>query len=449
MSSETIYALASGRGRAGIAVVRVSGPAAADAARALSGRDLPVRRAQRVDLRAPESGELLDQGLAVYFPGPASFTGEDVVELHVHGGMAVVAAVLEALSGLSGLRLAEPGEFTRRGFLNGKIDLTAAEGVADLVDAETAAQRRQALAQMGGALAGFCDAARTRLIAAMARWEAAIDFSDEELPAGLEADVAAEARLLVADIGRALADGGRGERLRDGIEVAIVGPPNAGKSSLLNRIARREAAIVSETAGTTRDVIEVRAELRGYPVLLADTAGLREGADALEREGVRRALERAASADLRLVVLDATAPPGIDPEIRALIDDGAIVALNKADLLADLLGVHMADLGFAATLISAKTGAGVDALLDVIEARVATAFEGAVAPVVTRARHREALSDALAALERFVGTDGRLARPELAAEELRLAARALGRVTGAVDVEDLLDVIFAEFCIGK
>lgn len=449
MSSETIYALASGRGRAGIAVVRVSGPAAADAARALSGRDLPVRRAQRVDLRAPESGELLDQGLAVYFPGPASFTGEDVVELHVHGGMAVVAAVLEALSGLSGLRLAEPGEFTRRGFLNGKIDLTAAEGVADLVDAETAAQRRQALAQMGGALAGFCDAARTRLIAAMARWEAAIDFSDEELPAGLEADVAAEARLLVADIGRALADGGRGERLRDGIEVAIVGPPNAGKSSLLNRIARREAAIVSETAGTTRDVIEVRAELGGYPVILADTAGLREGADALEREGVRRALERAASADLRLVVLDATAPPGIDPEIRALIDDGAIVALNKADLLADLLGVHMADLGFAATLISAKTGAGVDALLDVIEARVATAFEGAVAPVVTRARHREALSDALAALERFVGTDGRLARPELAAEELRLAARALGRVTGAVDVEDLLDVIFAEFCIGK
>ena len=449
MSSETIYALASGRGRAGIAVVRVSGPAAADAARALSGRDLPVRRAQRVDLRAPESGELLDQGLAVYFPGPASFTGEDVVELHVHGGMAVVAAVLEALSGLSGLRLAEPGEFTRRGFLNGKIDLTAAEGVADLVDAETAAQRRQALAQMGGALAGFCDAARTRLIAAMARWEAAIDFSDEELPAGLEADVAAEARLLVADIGRALADGGRGERLRDGIEVAIVGPPNTGKSSLLNRIARREAAIVSETAGTTRDVIEVRAELGGYPVILADTAGLREGADALEREGVRRALERAASADLRLVVLDATAPPGIDPEIRALIDDGAIVALNKADLLADLLGVHMADLGFAATLISAKTGAGVDALLDVIEARVATAFEGAVAPVVTRARHREALSDALAALERFVGTDGRLARPELAAEELRLAARALGRVTGAVDVEDLLDVIFAEFCIGK
>jgi tRNA modification GTPase len=446
MNPETIYALATARGRAGIAVVRLSGAESIAAARALSGRDLSVRRAQRVDLRDPANGELLDQGLAIYFPGPASFTGEDVVELHLHGGPAVVSGVLAALAGLSGLRMAEPGEFTRRGFLNGKLDLTAAEGVADLVAAETAAQRRQALAQMGGALAAFADGARARLVSAMARWEAAIDFSEEELPEGLEAEVAAEAAALAADIRAALADAGRGERLRDGIEVAIVGPPNAGKSSLLNRIARRDAAIVSATAGTTRDVIEVHAELGGYPVILADTAGLREAADEIEREGVRRALERAGRADLRLVVLDATAWPEIDAGTGAQIDADAVVALNKADLLA---GAPEEVAGIAALAVSAKTGAGVDALLDTIEARVAALFEGTEAPVVTRARHREALAAALAALDRFGTAEARLARPELAAEELRLAARSLGRVTGAVDVEDLLDVIFSEFCIGK
>lgn len=449
MNAETIYALASGRGRAGIAVVRVSGPAARSALRALSGRELPVRRAERVNLHDPDGGELLDRGLAVYFPGPASFTGEDVVELHLHGGLAVVAGVLGALGAEPGLRLAEPGEFTRRGFENGKLDLTAAEAVADLVAAETAAQRRQALRQMGGALAEFCDDARARLVAAMARWEAAIDFAEEELPADLEAGVAAEVDALAADIGARLADGGRGERLRDGIEVAILGPPNAGKSSLLNRIARRDAAIVSEIAGTTRDVVEVRAELGGYPVILADTAGLRAAGDEIEREGVRRALERAASADLRLVVLDGATWPAVDDETRRLLGTDAIVALNKADLIAG--APERTAAGIPLYAISAKTGAGLDTLLAGIEARVGAAFEGGAgtAPVVTRARHREALAAALAALERFQGTDGRLARPELAAEELRLAARALGRVTGAVDVEDLLDVIFAEFCIGK
>jgi tRNA modification GTPase len=446
MNPETIYALATARGRAGIAVVRLSGAESITTARALSGRDLSVRRAQRVDLRDPATAELLDQGLAIYFPGPASFTGEDVVELHLHGGPAVVAGVLAALAALPGLRMAEPGEFTRRGFLNGKLDLTAAEGVADLVAAETAAQRRQALAQMGGALAEFADGARARLVSAMARWEAAIDFSEEELPEGLEAEVAAEAASLAGDIRAALLDQGRGEWLRDGIEVAIVGPPNAGKSSLLNRVAKRDAAIVSATAGTTRDVIEVHAELGGYPVILADTAGLREAADEIEREGVRRALERAGRADLRLVVLDATQWPEIDAGTRAQIDGDAVVALNKADLLE---GAAAAAPGIEVLPVSAKTGAGVDALLDTVEARVAALFEGSVAPVVTRARHREALAAALAALDRFGTAEARLARPELAAEELRLAARSLGRVTGAVDVEDLLDVIFAEFCIGK
>ncbi|MEK9754125.1 MAG: tRNA uridine-5-carboxymethylaminomethyl(34) synthesis GTPase MnmE [Rhodospirillaceae bacterium] len=446
MNPETIYALATARGRAGIAIVRLSGADSMATARALSGRDLVVRRAQRVDLRDPAGGELLDHGLAIYFPGPASFTGEDVVELHLHGGAAVVAGVLAALAARPGLRMADPGEFTRRGFLNGKLDLTAAEGVADLVAAETAAQRRQALSQMGGALAEFCDTARARLVSAMARWEAAIDFAEDELPAGLEAEVAAEAAGLAADIRAALADDGRGERLRDGIEVAIVGPPNAGKSSLLNRIARRDAAIVSATAGTTRDVIEVQAELGGYPVILADTAGLRDAADEIEREGVRRALERAERADLRLIVLDGASWPEIDAASRALIGAEAVVALNKFDLL-DASAVA-AD-GVEAMAVSARTGAGVEALLDRIEAKVAALYEGQAAPVVTRARHREALADALAALERFGASRNRLARPELAAEDLRMAARALGRVTGAVDVEDLLEVIFSEFCIGK
>jgi len=447
MREPTIYALASGRGRAGIAVIRVSGPGARNAGAALGGADLPVRRAVRVDLTDPDGGELLDRGLAIFFPGPASFTGEDVLELHVHGGLAVVDGVLAALAGLDGLRLADPGEFTRRGFESGKIDLTAAEGVADLVAAETAAQRRQALAQMGGALADFADAARARVVAALAHWEAAIDFSDEELPADLEANVVAEAEALAGEISRHLADGHRGERLRQGVDVAIVGAPNAGKSSLLNRLARRDAAIVSETAGTTRDIIEVHFELAGYPVILADTAGLRDAAGDIEAEGVRRALERARRADLRIVVLDGSEWPEIASETRDWIAADSLVAVNKRDAMRDDAPDQVE--GVAAIGISAKTGDGIDGLLEALEAGVARIFAGQVAPLVTRARHREALAETRAALERFLSAEGRLAVPELAAEDLRLAARALGRITGSVDVEDLLDVIFADFCIGK
>jgi len=447
MREPTIYALASGRGRAGIAVIRVSGPAVRDAAAALTSADLPVRRAVRVRFTDPDSGELLDRGLAIFFPGPASFTGEDVLELHVHGGLAVVDGVLAALSRLDGLRLADPGEFTRRGFENGKIDLTAAEGVADLVAAETAGQRRQALAQMGGALAEFTEGARARLVAALAHWEAAIDFSDEELPADLEARVVAEAEALAGEISGHLADGHRGERLRQGVDVAIVGAPNAGKSSLLNRLARRDAAIVSETAGTTRDIIEVHFELAGYPVILADTAGLRDTAGEIEAEGVRRALERARWADLRIVVLDGSEWPEVAAESRDWIADGSLVAVNKTDAMdraaPDRIG------GVPAIGISAKTGDGIDKLLAALEGEVARIFAGQAAPLVTRARHREALAETRAALERFLGAENRLAAPELAAEDLRLAARSLGRITGRVDVEDLLDVIFGDFCIGK
>lgn len=447
MSGETIFALASGRGRAGIAVIRISGPDAMTAARRLVRKELPVRRAVRVGIRMPDSDELLDRGLAVFFPGPASFTGEDVVEVHVHGGMAVIDGVLGALSGIDGLRMAQPGEFTRRGFENGKIDLTAAEGVADLVAADTAAQRRQALRQMGGALAEFCEAARHRLVGALAHWEAAIDFSDEELPQDLEARVLGEVEALASEVDEKLADSGRGERLREGIEVAIVGPPNAGKSSLLNHIAGRDVAIVSATAGTTRDVLEVHTELGGYPVILADTAGLREAADAIEEEGVRRAQARAAVADFCIVVLDGETWPHSAPELEGISAATAVVAVNKADIMAAPVSGTFMDMDVIA--VSAKTGAGVADLLGVLEGRVGAAFEMATAPVVTRARHREALQQTRSALGRFLAASDRLTQPELSAEDLRLAARALGRVTGSVDVEDLLDVIFSEFCIGK
>lgn len=447
MSSDTIYALASGRGKAGIAVIRVSGPRAKMAGIALTGSEPTVRRAQRIELRDPKTKEVLDQGLGLFFPGPASFTGEDVLELQVHGGFAVIEGVFGALNGIDGLRMAEPGEFTRRGFENGKIDLTGAEGLLDLIEAETAAQRRQALRQIGGALASFCDQGRARLIDACAHWEAAIDFSDEDLPQDLEQSVSARVEELARDLEEVMADSGRGERLRHGVEIAIVGPPNAGKSSLLNRLARRDAAIVSETAGTTRDVIEVHFEIAGYPAIFADTAGLRIAGDEIEREGVRRAKDRAAQADLRLVVLDGEEWPEVDAETAAIHSDRTVSVINKIDAMTRPVPATWQDRPLVG--VSAKTGAGIDELLGVLEVQIADRFDSGPAPIVTRARHRQALLETLEALQRFLTSSNRMARPELAAEDLRLAARALGRVTGSVDVEDLLDVIFADFCIGK
>ena len=442
---DTIFALATASGRAGIAVLRVSGPAAGTALAALAGKCPAPRRATRARFSDPRTGEAIDDGLMLLFPGPNSFTGETVAELQVHGGRAVVAALLAALGALPGLRLAEPGEFTRRAFENGKLDLTAAEGLADLVAAETAAQRRQALRQLDGELGRVYEGWRARLLRSLAQLEAEIDFPDEGLPQDLRQRVAAEAAALRDEMARHLADGGRGERLREGVAVAIVGPPNAGKSSLMNALARRDVAITSASAGTTRDVIEVALDLGGYPVLLADTAGLREAADEVEAEGVRRAWTRAAAADLRLVLVDAMQP--VEPAALAgLIDADAIVIANKMDLApggaadwADALGAGRA------LRLSVRTGAGMEALLERLEAEVARRFAPGAAPLVTRARHRRALEDCVAALERFAGAG----LPELAAEDLRAATRALGRITGRVDVEDMLDIVFREFCIGK
>jgi len=453
MKPDTIVALASGAGRAGVAVIRVSGPAAGDVLRALSDRDLPKpRHATRMAFCAPNGGLSLDDGIALWFPQPASFTGEDIAELQVHGGQAVIAAIIDAALSLDGVRLAEPGEFTRRAFENGKLDLAEAEGLADLVDAETEGQRRQALRQRRGALSALYDSWRERLIEAAALIEAEIDFPDEELPDALAQRAGPMLGSLAADMGRHLDDAHRGERIRDGYRIAIIGPPNAGKSSLLNALAQREAAIVSEIPGTTRDVVEVRLVLAGYPVWIADTAGLREAADAIEAEGVRRALARAEEADLRLGVVDGAAASG---EALALIDrlrEGDVLAITKRDLpTAD--GFHEAQEDYEGTgieypaWVSATTGEGLAELHALLAAKVTEALGREEAPVLTRARHRRLVEEARAALERAIPALTR--GPELAAEDVRVAAHAIGRLTGRIDVEDLLDEIFSSFCIGK
>jgi len=448
--SDTIFALATAPGRAGVAMVRLSGPDAAVALRDLAGALPPPRQAQYAHFRDPQSGEILDDGIALYFKAPASLTGEDVVELQLHGSRAVLAAIFAVLGRRQRFRLAEPGEFTKRAFLNGKLDLTAAEAVADLVEAETAAQRRQAMRQLQGEFGRRCEEWRSRLIAAQARLEAEIDFPEEGLPAEQWAAARREPAALRGEIAAELADDRRGERLREGVAVTILGPPNAGKSSLMNALARREVAITSHIAGTTRDVIEVALDLGGYPVVLADTAGLRDSADSIEEEGIRRARARAASADLKLVVLDATKPDEARA-LRDLIDARTIIVANKIDLLRET-PVAQQDSWSAESLgagkavrVSATSGEGIAALIARLGAAVEEILSAGTAPLVTRARHREALEACVAALDRFA----RAALPELAAEDLRAAARALGRITGRVDVEDMLDALFREFCIGK
>lgn len=444
MNSGTIYALSTGAGRAGLAVIRVSGPGAAGALARLAGIAPPApRRATRIRLACPDSGELLDDALALWFPAPASYTGEDVAELHVHGGPAVIAGLLAALGGCPGLRMAEPGEFTRRAFGNGKLDLTAAEGLADLVAAETAAQRAQALRQLGGELGRLYDSWRERLIGALAHFEAAIDFSDEDLPPGVAEAAGSDVAGLIAEIDQHLDDQRRGERLRDGVRVAIVGPPNSGKSSLLNLLARRDAAIVSEQPGTTRDIIEVHMDFAGYPAVVADTAGLRESTGTVEAEGVRRARRWARDADLRLVVFDQQVWPEVDTHTAELIDGDAVVVVNKIDLGPPAPPLEIQ--GRPVLAVSVLTGDGIEDLMTALESKVAGRCLGAASPALTRARHRQALEECRDALRRST-TAGAV---ELAAEDLRLAARALGRITGRVVVEEILDVIFRDFCIGK
>jgi tRNA modification GTPase len=436
-ATDTIFALASGAGRAAVAVMRLSGPGTGAVLTRLAGRLPEPRRASLRRLRDPQ-GEILDEGLVLWFPAPGSYTGEDSAELHLHGGAAVIAAVAEALVRL-GARPAEAGEFTRRAFLNGRMDLTEAEGIADLIAAETEAQRRQALRQAGGALARLYGGWAERLTTLLAHQEAAIEFADEDRPTDLGDRARAGARALRAEIAAHLADDRRGERLREGLLVAILGAPNAGKSSLLNALAGRDAAIVSARAGTTRDVVEVRLDLAGVPVTLADTAGLREAADEIEQEGIRRARRRAEEADLVLAVFAADTPP--DPATLAWVGPGAIVLANKADIAAPPASIG----GMAALAVSARTGAGLDRLRERLAEEARRLAGAGEAALLTRPRHRAALAEAVAWLEQAEAAP----LPELASEALRAALRALGRLSGRVGVEAVLDVVFRDFCIGK
>jgi tRNA modification GTPase len=449
---DTIFALSSGRPPAAIAVVRISGQRARAALEQLIGRVPQPRRASLARVRDPETGAIIDEGLALWFPAPNSETGEDMAELQVHGGRAVIAAVLAALAKLAGLRHAEAGEFTRRAFENGRMDLTAVEGLADLVAAETEAQRRQAYQHLKGLLGDRAETWRRRLIEALALVEAGIDFSDEE---GVPKDMMARSLELIGPLAEEIskAGAGQGERLREGLRVAIAGPPNAGKSTLFNRLARREAAIVSPFPGTTRDVLELHLDLGGYPVTVLDTAGIRETNDPVEREGVRRASEQAAGANLVLWVVDASASEWQTlqlPAIKVASESITWLVVNKIDLVAGEEQRRIEsrfDRKEIVNFVSSKTGAGLDELVNAI-ARHADSFFTPEPALVTRERQRAHLIETGLALQgaQHAAQDG---REEIMAEQLRLATRALGKLLGRVDVEDVLDVIFRDFCIGK
>ncbi len=441
--TDTIFAPATAPGRAALAVVRLSGPATGEAVKALAGALPAPRRASLRKLRDAD-GAVIDEALILWFPAPASYTGEDCAELHLHGGLAVVDSLVEALAQL-GLRLAEPGEFTRRAFQNGRLDLAQAEAVVDLVDAETTAQARQALDQLGGGLSRRYDAWRELLIESLAVLEAAVDFPDEDLPEDVAARARPHLRELLAELRAALADADRGRRVREGFRIALIGAPNAGKSSLLNALAGRDAAIVTATPGTTRDIIEVPLFLAGYKVLLADTAGVRDTAEAIEAEGVRRARAWAEDADLRLWVVDASDSAGHWREAAGLARPGDLLVLSKSDLARGADALAVVDCDLATLSLSVMSDADVAALRSWLEARVVSALSGAEFPAATRLRHTESLTEAADRVARALDQT----EPELAAEDVRLAARALERVSGRVDPETVLDRVFSSFCIGK
>ncbi|MBI1210276.1 MAG: tRNA uridine-5-carboxymethylaminomethyl(34) synthesis GTPase MnmE [Alphaproteobacteria bacterium] len=500
---DTIFALSSARGRAGVCVIRVSGSRARVAVAAMTGNSAPEPRQATLRRFVDARGEPIDRGLVLWFPSPHSFTGEDIAEFHAHGSPAVVAALVARLGQLNGLRPAEPGEFTRRAFANGKFDLTEAEGLADLIAAETEQQRRQALRQMDGALLERYERWREMLVKTLAHLEAVIDFSEEDLPSDLFERVSESALELKSEIDAHLSDRRRGEIVRDGFSIVILGAPNVGKSSLLNALAARDVAIVTATAGTTRDLIEVDLDLGGYSVTVVDTAGLRETSDEIESEGIARARARAERADMRIAVVDATSPLIDDLVARSMVG-GDLVVANKIDLTvshesavpdssalevaqpdeigaeadapdadsadaasesrdeeAETIPADVSQLLDASTYrvsneltlpiipISARDGTGISRLLSYLTEQVIARTGGGEAAPLTRARHRNALEAARDALARAAANLNETRAMDLAAEDLRLAAREIGRITGRVDVEDLLEVIFREFCIGK
>lgn len=435
---DTICALASGLPPSAISVIRISGPAVIDITeRTLSVASLKPRHATLVDLYGSD-GAKVDSGLAIYMPGPASYTGEDTLEISLHGGRMITERALQAFMA-AGARLAEPGEFTRRAFEAGKLDLTRAEAVADLIDAESEAQLAQALKQMDGALETLYSGWREDLTGCLALLEASIDFPDEEdAPDRVDGPVAKRLSSLQAALKEALADGNVTERIRDGFKIAILGKPNAGKSTLLNQLAKREAAIVTDIPGTTRDVVEVRLVLGGYLVWISDTAGLRETADLVEAEGVRRARKAGEEADIRIWLYDARESFESD-----LVQPGDLVVANKADL------VGPTDVSRETISISAKQGEGIGAVETAIVECLSGLTKNVAAPIITRARHRQGIVRASAHLETAANHLDSGLGAEFVAEDVRLASRELGTLTGHVDPESVLGAVFSSFCIGK
>ncbi|MCT4575545.1 MAG: tRNA uridine-5-carboxymethylaminomethyl(34) synthesis GTPase MnmE [Alphaproteobacteria bacterium] len=437
---ENIYAISSGATKAGVCVIRISGPEAEKSLQVLTNKPLPQHRMASVRYLY-DNEELLDDALVIYFESPKSFTGENVVELHIHGGRAIIDGVLKALSKINNFRMAEPGEFSRRAFENGKMDLTKAEAIADLIDAETKAQKKQALRQMEGELGRLYEGWRKDLKEIMAYTEAVIDFSDEEIDVD---NTSPKIKRVLQEIDNHLNDNGRGEKLREGLSIAILGAPNAGKSQLMNAIAKREVAIVSDTAGTTRDVIDVHLDLNGYPAIISDTAGIREADNEIEHEGILRALKKAENADIKVVMFDCS--KDVDDTSLDLIDEDSIVVINKCDL-EKKENSYKAVCAKASDVIeiSALKGMNLDVLLSKLEQETESRLFSAGSASVTRERHRKFLQNAVESLNRAIENNVL----ELQAEDVRLAIREIGKITGSVEIEELLDIIFSDFCIGK
>ncbi|MBS4772747.1 MAG: tRNA uridine-5-carboxymethylaminomethyl(34) synthesis GTPase MnmE [Proteobacteria bacterium] len=447
MDNQTIYALSTVYGKSGVAVIRISGSEALTVVSRMTNLNaaaIKPRYAYFVKLRHAVSDELLDKCLLLYFKAPHSFSGEDIVELHTHGSRAVIAAVMDSLAQLKSFRLAEPGEFSKRAFYNNKMDLTEAEGLADLIDAETAEQQKYAIRQMDGVLKGLYEGWREKLVKILAHLEAYIDFPDEDIPQNIIDNMQNTVFKLCEDVKKHLQSDNIGERLREGFRVTIIGAPNAGKSSLLNQIARREAVIVSDIAGTTRDAIDIHLDLGGYPVMFTDTAGLRETKEEIEQKGIAIAHEKAAQSDLVIYLFDASTDSAQDIEkYRKEFEGKILVVANKQDKLE---ASRISELKKSGCLvISAKQNIGTEKLLEAIKEQIGSRFTSNSGLLISRRRYREALQNVVEYLNAF-SFDKEI---ELTAEDIRLAAREIGKITGRIEVDEILDKIFGSFCIGK
>ena len=442
----TIYALSTGPGIAGIAIIRVSGKNTADVIKKITGNKLPnPREATRRKFNYINTNELIDEGVLLWFPAPNSYTGEDLAEFHVHGSRAVITALHKTMAQIENCRLAEPGEFTKRAFQNGKISLLKAESIADLISSETEIQRKQALKIMSGKSSNQFNSWREKLLKILSHVEAKIDFPDENLPKDILIDIQKTSDQVSFEIQKTLNDQKVGEKIREGFKIAIIGPTNAGKSSLLNYLSKRDVAIVSETAGTTRDVIETHLNLDGYPVIVSDTAGIRDSKNEIEQKGVKLALNRADDADLKLVIIDGNSND-LNKTLKDFVDENAILVVNKSDLLNGNLNEKFKKHEYV--LVSIKNNSNLDQLISKIKNKLKNKFISNEDILITRERHRQHLEHCITYLKSFKNKKGS-EEFDKAAEDLRLATRHLGMIVGKVDVEELLDSIFNDFCIGK